>query len=120
MILAVGWAVAFATITFFPFHPRSVAIRAAALATCFGTLIVTGPVVYLYTLSIYSSRGQYPQVVDRVRTIDQASALFFSHQMHKYYLIFAVGLLAGLLFARADGRGPLPSRACVQRSSASY
>jgi len=104
MIPAVSWSAAFAVVTFLPFRPRSIAARAMALASCAVALIVSGPAVYLYTLSQYSSRVYFAQTLDRVRILEQASALFFSEQLHRWYTLMAVGLLTGLLFARGRSR----------------
>jgi hypothetical protein len=104
MIPAFSWAAAFAVVTVWPSGLRAVALRGAALAGSLLVFIVSGAAVYLYTLSHYSARVHYARTVDRVRIPEQASALFFSGQLHLFYLAFAVGVLAGLVAARGRAR----------------
>src|SRR5262249_50330885 len=70
MIPAISWAAAFATVWLYPLRLNGIALRGAALVCCLGALIASGAAVYLYSLSEYSARIHYAQIVDRVRSVD--------------------------------------------------
>jgi hypothetical protein len=100
MIAAIGWAVPFAVVTFSALHPRTIMVRCAALACCFGVLLLSGAATYLYALSQYTARVQYADTVDRVRGPQYVSAMTYSTNMKYFYLACALGGLMGLVTLR--------------------
>src|SRR5262249_37753568 len=81
MIAATSWFVPFAVVTLGRFDLRSVITRGAALACCLVVLVVSGAAVYLYTLSEFTARVQFAEMVDRPRGPEYVSAMTYSANM---------------------------------------
>jgi hypothetical protein len=76
MVSAIGWAVAFAVVAFSPLHAGTIFVRCAALACC-GILFLAGGVLeYLYTLTQYTARVQFPSLITRPADLAYGSVLF--------------------------------------------
>jgi hypothetical protein len=99
-----GWAVAFAVVTLSPFRIKTILLRAGVLAFCGALFIITGVAGYLVTISQYTTRVQYPALVDRPRSFELVSALAESSNMQTFYLACAIGSLLGLLLLRGRPR----------------
>jgi hypothetical protein len=104
MVNGISWSVAFAVVTFGPLRMKTILVRCAALGLSVALLVASGAAEYLYTLSQYTARVQFPEVLDRVRGPGLASALFYSPNMKYYYLACALGWLLGLLALRGRSR----------------
>jgi hypothetical protein len=104
MVNGISWSVAFAVVTFGPLRMKTILVRCAALGSSVALLIASGAAEYLYTLSQYTARVQFPEVLDRERGPGLASALFYSPNMKYYYLACALGWLLGLLALRGRSR----------------
>jgi hypothetical protein len=65
---------------------------------------MSGAAEYLYTLSQYTSRVQFPLVLDRVREPGLVSALTYSPNMKTFYLGCMLGWLIGLVASRGWSR----------------
>jgi hypothetical protein len=98
------WALAFAIVTFIPLSLRFILLKMAALACYSLVLVLSGAAGYLQTLSQYTTRVQYPALVDRPRTPPLVSILFSSSEMKTLYVACAIGLLLGLLTLRGRPR----------------
>src|SRR5262249_29420949 len=79
-------------------------VRCAALGLSLALLVASGAAEYVYTLSQYTARVQFPEVLDRERGPGLASALSYSPNMKYYYLACALGWLLGLLILRGRSR----------------
>src|SRR5262245_10520055 len=97
MIAAISWAIPFAVVTLGPLRLKAILVRAAALACCLALLLVTGIAGYLYTLSQYTARVQFPEALDRARVPTLVSAMTYSSNMKYFYLACVFGALLGLL-----------------------
>ena len=104
MVNGISWSAAFAFVTFGPLRVKTILVRCAALGFSVALLVVSGAAEYLYTLSQYTARVQFPEVLDRERGPGLASALFYSPNMKYYYLACALGWLLGLLALRGRSR----------------
>jgi hypothetical protein len=104
MVNGISWSVAFAVVTLGPLRMKTILARCAALGCSVALLVVSGVAEYLYTLSQYTARVQFAQVLDRERGQGLASALFHSPSMKYYYLTCALGWLFGLLLLRGPSR----------------
>src|SRR5262245_43420248 len=104
MVNGISWSVAFAVVTFGPLRTKTILVRFAALGLTFALLVASGAAEYVYTLSQYTARVQFPEVLDRERGPGLASALSYSPNMKYYYLACALGWLLGLLALRGRSR----------------
>src|SRR5439155_4382697 len=93
-----SWAVPFAIVALSPMQRRAVLARCAALGCCLILLLLSGAAEYLYTLTLYTTRVQFPALGDRLRAPDlQASALFYSPYIKYFYFAWLLGWVLGLL-----------------------
>jgi hypothetical protein len=104
MVNGISWAVAFGIVTICPFRRKTILLRAGALSCIVVVLVVSGVAEYLYTLSQYTFRVQFPAVVDRERTLALATAAAYSPNMMPVYGVCALGWLLGLLMGRGRMR----------------
>ncbi len=104
MIAAISWAVPFTVVTLSQLRLKTILVRAAALGCCFGMLLLSGVAGYLYTLSQYTARVQFAEVLDRVRGPQYVSAMTYSPNMKTFYLACALGWLLGLVTLRGRAR----------------
>ena len=100
----VSWALPFAVVTFGPLRRRTILLRCAVVTCCLALLLVTGVGEYLYTLSQYTARVQFPLVVDRSRGPAMVSALSYSPNMKTFYLAVVLGWLLGFFALRGRSR----------------
>jgi hypothetical protein len=103
-VAATGWAVAYVVIIFGSRRLQTIVARCAVLAACFGLFLISGVVSYLYTTSQYTSRVQFPAVLDRPHWMAFVSAITYSPNMKYVYLTCFVGWMIGLLVLRARTR----------------
>jgi hypothetical protein len=104
MVNGISWSAAFAVVTFGPLRMKTVLVRCAALGFSVALLVASGAAEYLYTLSQYTARVQFPEVLDRERGPGLASALSYSPNMKYYYLACTLGWLLALLALRGRSR----------------
>jgi hypothetical protein len=104
MVNGISLSVAFAVVTFGPLHMKTILVRCAALGLSVALLVASGAAEYVYTLSQYTARVQFPEVLDRERGPGLVSALSYSPNMKYYYLACALGWLLGLLILRGRSR----------------
>jgi hypothetical protein len=104
MIAAVSWAVPFAAVTLSPLRLKTIAMRSAALACCFGALLLSGAATYLYTLSRYTARVQFAETVERARAAPYMSAMTYSGNMKYFYAACILGWMFGLVTLRGRSR----------------
>jgi hypothetical protein len=100
MVNGFSWVVAFAVVTIGSFRVKTIVLRAASLSCCVLLLVITGAASYLYTISQYTSRVQFPELVDRPRSLALATTLAYSPNMKTFYLTCALGWLLGLVMSR--------------------
>jgi hypothetical protein len=103
-VAAVGWATAYVVVIVGSLRAKAILARCAVLGACFGLFLVSGVVSYLYTMSRYTSRVQFPAVGDRPHWVVFVSAATYSPNMKYFYLACFVGWLLGLLLLRGRTR----------------
>jgi hypothetical protein len=105
MVNGFSWAIPFAVVILAPLqtqqafgrpHIRTIAVRCASLGICFIVLLLSGALEYLYTLSRYTARVQFPALADRPRMFEFVSTAFYSPSTKYFYLYCALGWLLGL------------------------
>jgi hypothetical protein len=104
LVSGISWALPFALVTFGVLRWRTILLRCGVLACCGALILVSGAAEYLYTLSQYTSRVQFPLVVDRPRGPGLVSALTYSPNMKTFYLGCMLGWLIGLVALRGRSR----------------
>src|SRR5262245_5670365 len=104
LIAAFSWAPAFAVVALGGGSTRAVVWRMAALACCAVVLMLSGAAEYLYTLSRYTARVQFPETFDRARSAALVSAMTYSPTMGKFYVAWAAGWVLGLVAVRGQAR----------------
>jgi hypothetical protein len=105
MVNGFSWAIPFAVVILAPLrtqqvfgrpHMRTIVVRCASLGICFIVLLLSGALEYLYTLSRYTARVQFPALADRPRMFEFVSTAFYSPSTKYFYLYCALGWLLGL------------------------
>jgi len=100
MVAAIAWAVPFAVVTFGSLEARTITIRLTALGCCLVVLVLSGAAEYLYTLSQYTARVQFGEVLDRPRVVELISTMSYSTEMTRVYKYCAPGWILGLITLR--------------------
>jgi len=105
MVNGFSWAIPFVVVILAPLqtqqafgqpHMRTIVVRCASLGICFIVLLLSGALEYLYTLSRYTARVQFPALADRPRMFEFVSTAFYSPSTKYFYLYCALGWLLGL------------------------
>src|SRR5262249_6100999 len=91
-------------VTLGPLRRNTILVRCAALGCCIALLLLSGALGYLYTLSQYTARVQFAEVLDRERGPMYVSAVTYSPNMKFFYMAFAAGWLLGLVTQRGRPR----------------
>src|SRR5215831_1461223 len=95
MVCAISWATPFAVVAFAPLQPRGVVVRCAALACCLALLLISGAIAYLFTLSQYTARVQFPEALGRPNEPEFVSVLFTAPFAKYLYVACIVGWALG-------------------------
>jgi hypothetical protein len=100
MVSGIGWAVPFAVVALSPLNVRGILVRLAALAGCTVLLFLVGALEYAYTLSQYTARVQFSDLVHRVPSLQLASYLFVKPVAVLHYGVCLLGWFLGFLILR--------------------
>jgi hypothetical protein len=104
VVTAISWAVPLAVVAFSPLRVKAVILRCAALAVTLALLILSGPLLYAYTLTHSTARVYFSEVSERAFSIVYASMLFFSPNAKYFYGLCILGWALGLILARGRVR----------------
>ena len=99
---ATSWVVPFAVVALSPLRLKAILIRCAALGLTLALLLVSGALLYVYTLTQYTSRVFFPARMERPFAPGYASMLFTSPNGKYLYGLCLLGWVVGL--ASAAGR----------------
>ena len=102
MVNGISWAVPLAIVALRPWNVRGVLVRCAALGCCVVLLALTGPLEYLYSLSQYTARVQFSDLLSRTPSSSLASILLrpAPRSVPFYYATCILGWLLGCLLLR--------------------
>jgi hypothetical protein len=102
MVSGISWAVPLAIVALRPWNVRGVLVRCAALGCCVVLLALTGPLEYLYSLSQYTARVQFSDLLSRTPSSSLASILLrpAPRSVPFYYATCILGWLLGCLLLR--------------------
>jgi hypothetical protein len=99
MVGATSWAVPFAVVAISPLRIKAILIRCAALGVTLALLLVSGALLYVYTLTQYNSRVFFPALMDRPFAPSYVSILLTSTNGKYFYGLCLLGWIAGLVSA---------------------
>jgi hypothetical protein len=100
VVSGISWAVPFAVVALRPWNVRGVLVRCAALGCCVILLALIGPLEYLYSLSQYTARVQFSDLLSRAPSSSLASMAFSQQAPTFYYAACILGWLLGCLLLR--------------------
>src|SRR5216683_183056 len=85
VVTAISWAVPLTVVAFGPLRLKAITLRCAALATALAVLILSGPLLYAYTLIQFTSRVYFSEAAVRAFIIGYGSILLISPNAKYYY-----------------------------------
>jgi hypothetical protein len=104
MVSGLAWIIPFAVVTFSPLGRDTILVRCAVLGGCAGALLLSGALEYVYSLSQYTARVQFADLLDRPRLPEYTSVLFRSQFASYFYGSCALGWVLGILLLRGRPR----------------
>jgi hypothetical protein len=104
MVSGVAWIVPFGVVTFAPLRRDTILVRCAVLAGCVAVLALSGALEYVYSLSQYTARVQFPDLLQRARSLETTSVFFVSKYAKYFYWACAPGWALGIWGLRGRPR----------------
>jgi hypothetical protein len=104
MVSGVAWIVPFGVVTFGPLRRDTILVRCAVLAGCVAVLALSGALEYVYSLSQYTARVQFPDLLQRSRSLETTSVFFVSKYAKYFYWACAPGWALGIWRLRGRPR----------------
>jgi hypothetical protein len=100
MVSGLAWVVPFGVVIFTPLSRDTIIIRCAVLGICVAVLFLSGALEYVYSLSQYTARVQFPDLLGRPRLPVFASAIFHSKFARYFYWACVPGWALGIWLLR--------------------
>jgi hypothetical protein len=104
MVSGVAWIVPFGVVTFGPLRRDTILVRCAVLGGCVAVLLLSGALEYVYSLSQYTARVQFPDLLQRARSLETTSVFFMSKYAKYFYWACAPGWALGVWRLRGRPR----------------
>src|SRR5262245_6661444 len=104
MVSGLAWIIPFGIVTFSPLHRETSLVRCAALGGALAILFLSGTLEYVYSLSQYTARVQFPDLLQRPRFPVTASAVFYSKYAKYLYWSCVPGWVLGIWLLRGRPR----------------
>jgi hypothetical protein len=104
MVSGVAWIVPFGVVTFGPLHRDTILVRCAVLGGCVAVSLLSGALEYVYSLSQYTARVQFPHLLQRPRNLETTSVFFVSKYAKYFYWACAPGWALGIWRLRGRPR----------------
>jgi hypothetical protein len=101
MVSGLAWIIPFAVVTFSPVDRDRILSRCAVLGGCAAALLSSGALEYVYSLSQYTARVQFADLLERSRLPEYTSVLFRSEFAAYFYGSCALGWALGILLLRS-------------------
>jgi hypothetical protein len=99
-----AWIAPFAVVTFSPAGRDTILIRCAVLGGCVAVLLLSGALEYVYSLSQYTARVQFTDLLERSRAPELTSVLFRSEFAKWFYCLCVPGWALGIWLLRGRPR----------------
>jgi hypothetical protein len=103
-VSGLAWIVPFAVVTFGAGRRDVIVARCAVLGGCVAILLLSGALEYVYSLSQYTARVQFPDLLERPRTLLFTSVLFRSKYAAYFYCWCGPGWVLGIWLLRGRPR----------------
>jgi hypothetical protein len=100
MVSGVAWIVPFGVVTFGPLRRDTILVRCAVLGGCVAILLLSGALEYVYSLSQYTARVQFPDLLRRPRALETTSVFFLSKYAKYFYWSCVPGWGLGIWLLR--------------------
>jgi hypothetical protein len=104
MVSGVAWIVPFGVVTFGPLRRDTILVRCAVLGGCVAVLLLSGALEYVYSLSQYTARVQFPELLQRPRALATTSLFFLSKYAKDFYWACVPGWALGIWLLRGRPR----------------
>src|SRR5262249_28531687 len=104
MVSGVAWIVPFGVVAFGSLRRDTILVRCAVLAGCVAVLALSGALEYVYSLSQYTARVQFPDLLQRARSLETTSVFFVSKYAKYFYWASAPGWALGIWRLRGRPR----------------
>jgi hypothetical protein len=104
MVSGVAWIVPFGVVAFGSLRRDKILVRCAVLAGCVAVLALSGALEYVYSLSQYTARVQFPDLLQRPRAVETTSLFFQSKYAKDFYWACVPGWALGLWLLRGRPR----------------
>src|SRR5215472_2233966 len=96
MVSGVAWIVPFGVVTFAPLRRDMILIRCTVLGGCVAVLLLSGALEYVYSLTQYTARVQFPDLLQRARSLETTSVFFVSKFATYFYWFCVLGWALGI------------------------
>src|SRR5215471_3842648 len=96
MVSGLAWIVPFGVVAFSPLRWDTILVRCAVLGSCAVILLLSGALEYVYSLSQYTARVQFPDLLQRPRLPVFASVIFQSNLAKCFYWACVPGWTLGI------------------------
>jgi hypothetical protein len=103
-VSGLAWIVPFAVVTFSAWRRDIILARCAVLGGCVAVLLLSGALEYVYLLSQYTARVQFPDLLGRSRVPEFTSVLFRSEFGAWFYCCCVPGWALGIWLLRGRPR----------------
>jgi hypothetical protein len=100
MVSGLAWVVPFGVVIFTPLRRDTIIVGCAVLGVCVAILFLSGALEYVYSLSQYTARVQFPDLLRRPRLPVFASAIFHSKFARYFYCACVPGWALGIWLLR--------------------
>jgi hypothetical protein len=104
LVSGIAWIVPFAVVTFSPLRRDTILVRCAVLGACVALLFLSGALEYVYALSQYTARVQFPDLLRRPPDAVFASAVVSSKYAKYFYYACVPGWAIGIGLVRGRPR----------------
>jgi hypothetical protein len=104
MVSGLAWIIPFAVVTFSPLDRDTILARCLVLGGCATAFLLSGALEYVYSLSQYTARVQFADLLDRPRLPEYTSVLFRSEFAAYFYGSCALGWVLGIFLLRGRPR----------------
>jgi hypothetical protein len=104
MVSGAAWIVPFGVVAFGSLRRDTILVRCAVLAGCVAVLALSGALEYVYSLSQYTARVQFPDLLPRARSLETTSVFFVSKYAKYFYWACVPGWALGIWRLRGRPR----------------
>jgi len=103
-VSGLAWIVPFAVVTFSSVRRDAILVRCTVLGGCVAVLLLSGALEHVYSLSQYTARVQFPDLLGRPRTPLFTSIVFRSNYAAYFYYCCVPGWALGIWLLRGRPR----------------